>query len=498
MCNKCTVVFVLGLLILLSIQFQPSDSLQTTIGTRRPGESLTRWPTSTTLTLTATPDDTRDLPGLDDDRNGPLQIQRRRLFSDAISSAMIITSLSIVLPPSADAVVSSDGATPKTVTTTISPIELVATWSATAGLNALDPTNPNFVSFDPSAYAAMRDDPSRTPLFKKALKDRIQASPPLSQIVLDLGTGPFALFAIMAAELGAAKVYAIEANPAVAASARQVIQKQGWDDIITVLEGFSTDMTLPDNAKADIIVAEIVGSIASEEGAYATIFDAHQRLLKDPNNPNNWIPNRIQTWAAPASYTLHNLFRPPEFDWTKIAAEPVRFNCRDNNLGLLDDPQCVEDIVFADIVKNRGNMGGNTKMTTTLHFSASDNRMQEANEIFSEEYRKGGLPKTEAIGLARTASHSCTGIALWPRLFLPGLDDQGNGLVINSRSHPSGDPQRSHWQTVLPIMGATPAMGIQPGDSIDVTCQFDIFSTRVNVAPSYRITAQVFATGGTS
>jgi predicted RNA methylase len=43
------------------------------------------------------------------------------------------------------------------------------------------------------------------------------ASPPDS-IALDLGTGPVALFAIIAAELGAKHVYAIEANPAVAAS----------------------------------------------------------------------------------------------------------------------------------------------------------------------------------------------------------------------------------------------------------------------------------------
>ena len=81
---------------------------------------------------------------------------------------------------------------------------------------------------------------------------------------------------------------------------------------------FSTEITLPDSQKVDIIVAEVVGSIASEEGAYATIFDAHRRLLKDPTNANNWIPNRIQTWAAPVSYTLHSLLTPPEFDWTKI------------------------------------------------------------------------------------------------------------------------------------------------------------------------------------
>lgn len=408
------------------------------------------------------------------------QQERRRLLSDAFMAASAFASLS--LQPNVAY------ASEATMTAIKNPTQLSASWSATSGLNTLDPNDPNFVSFDASAYAAMRDDPSRTPVFKKSLEARLRASPPLSQVVLDLGTGPFALFAIIAAELGAAKVYAIEANPAVAENARQTIQKQGWEDVITVLEGFSTDITLPEQIKADIIVAEVVGSIATEESVYATILDAHRRLAKNPGDARNWIPSRIQTWAAPASYTLHNLFRPPEFDWTKIAAEPVRFNCRDVNLALLDTPQCVEDIVFADIAKT--NIGSSLK-TTHLSFVASGERMQEASEIFFDEYRKGKLPKQQAMDLAETAGHSCSGMALWPRLFLPFKE--GEDLVINSRSHPEGSAQRSHWQTVLPIMAATPATGIQDGDKIEVNCRFETPSS-VTDSPKYSITANVVYT----
>ncbi|KAL3907216.1 MAG: hypothetical protein SGARI_003648 [Bacillariaceae sp.] len=287
----------------------------------------------------------------------------------------------------------------------------------------------------------------------------------------------------MAAELGAAKVYAIEASPVVAEYARKTIDKQGWSDVVTVLEGFSTDITLPDNQKADIVVAEVVGSIASEEGAVATIADAHKRLVKNPKDANNWLPNRIQTWAAPAAYTLHNLFRPPEFDWTKIASEPVRFNCRDVNLALLDTPQCVEDIVFSEIDKQSA-----TTKTTKLSFRASGERIQKASTDFVDEYRKGQLPQQQAKELAPIAAHSCTGVAMWPRLFLP------YDFVIDSRSHPEGGAQRSHWQTVLPIMGATPAGGVQDGDRIEVTCDF---ATPLNVkaSPKYSVTANVFASG---
>ena len=426
----------------------------------------------------------------DNDNNQAIDSSsRRELFSKAFAaaSALSILSIDVSSPPS---VLAADGAVS-------SPIRLSATWSATSGLNSLDPSDPNFVSFDASAYAAMKNDSTRTPIFRKALQDRLNAATsskakggPESQVVLDLGTGPFALFAIMAAELGAGKVYAIEANREIAQNARKVIAEQGFEDVITVLEGFSTDITLPDNAKADIIVAEIVGSIATEEGAFATILDAHKRLMKDPTDASNLIPSRIQTWAAPASYTLHNLFTPPEFDWTKIAAEPVRFSCRDYGLELLDDPQCVEDVCFADIDKLAAK-AGNTKKQ--LSFVANGDRIKSNEATFLDEYKKGRLPKAQAADLAPKAAHSCTGVAFWPRLMLPGAENSEQ-YVINSRGHPDGAHQRSHWQTVLPIMGAVPAAGIQGGDKIEVTCDFDT-PVGVTKAPKYNVVADVYASG---
>lgn len=191
-----------------------------------------------------------------------------------------------------------------------SVVSFGASWNAVDGLNSLG-SNSEFVSFDASAYRAMRDDPTRSPQFQQAIEYRLGDNPE-SMIVLDLGTGPFALFAIIAAQAGAGKVYAIEANPEAAQSARTYVKNAGYSDVVTILEGFSTDITL--NEKADFCIAEIVGSVASEEGVYATIRDAHERLLKNPDLDSSWIPNRIQTYAAPASYTLHNLFAPPIFD----------------------------------------------------------------------------------------------------------------------------------------------------------------------------------------
>eukprot|EP00957_Ditylum_brightwellii_P099104 7548157-Ditylum_brightwellii.AAC.1 len=140
----------------------------------------------------------------------------------------------------------------------------------------------------------MVGDASRTPFFEKAIIQRLNSVPggPESQVVLDLGTGPFAFFAILAAQAGAGKVYAIEASKEAAKSARVAVKQAGFEDVIEIVEGFSTEITLPQ--KVDFAVAEIIGSVATEEGAYGTILDAHNRFLKEPNKASNWIPSRIQ------------------------------------------------------------------------------------------------------------------------------------------------------------------------------------------------------------
>jgi predicted RNA methylase len=242
---------------------------------------------------------------------------RRKILREAAQS-MVGVGIGVLLPSRAtaeSAVLTSD------IIPTIVPIR--ASWTAINGLNA----NDEVVAFDGAAYKAMKDDPTRTPLFQQAIFNRLGRNPE-SLTVIDLGTGPFALFAIMAAQLGAGRVYAMESNREAAASARATIVRAGFQNVITVLDGFSTDIQLPNDEKADFCIAEIIGSIATEEGVYPTIRDAHKRFLKNPELPSSWIPRQIQTYAAPASYTLHNLFGPPEFDWNKLDGEYIVLHIR--------------------------------------------------------------------------------------------------------------------------------------------------------------------------
>ena len=392
----------------------------------------------------------------------------------AIETLTITPFVTTFLPSPQDVATAAESDDSITTTTSTLPktTPISAQWSAVDGLNSLE-SGKKFVSFDKSAYQAMKLDSSRTPFFEQAIINRLKSAEPDSQIVLDLGTGPFALFAVIAAKNGAKHVYAIEASKEEAAAARETIKKLGFQDKITILEGFSTDITLPE--KADFAVAEIVGSVASEESAYATIYDAHKRLVKNPNEASSWIPSRIQTYAAPASYTLQNLFLPPAFDWTKLEGEPVRFNCRDEGLQLASDPVLVEDISFADVV----NRGGSLQKQVT--FTVDGGRVEKNSAAFLEEYKRGRVPDADTLSV--TAANSISGIALWPRLLLD------ENVEVNSRHYPDGGQQRSHWQTVLPIMSETP-VPVKAGDEVSVTFDFTV-PTEVTTPCSYKISGSV-------
>lgn len=195
---------------------------------------------------------------------------------------------------------------------------LRARWSATDGFS-----DASFCSFNAARYQGMVDDEERTTLFAEAIRDALRRRP--GAVVLDIGTGPEALLALIAARAGAKKVYAVEVQPEVAVLARQAIAVavEAGDvsaGLIEVHEGFSTTLELPE--QADLLVAEIVGSVASGEGIYATMHDAQQRLMRRPYEAESYIPRAVETWCAPMSYAQqHPLLGPRGFDWEAVRDE---------------------------------------------------------------------------------------------------------------------------------------------------------------------------------
>ena len=84
------------------------------------------------------------------------------------------------------------------------------------------------ISVGEGAYTAMAEDATRPPKFAEALRRRLEGT--RDCIVLDVGTGPFALLAMIAARHGARRVYAIEANAAAAAERAALEEAEGEDE----------------------------------------------------------------------------------------------------------------------------------------------------------------------------------------------------------------------------------------------------------------------------
>jgi protein arginine N-methyltransferase 1 len=145
-------------------------------------------------------------------------------------------------------------------------------------------------------HIGMLNDRERTRRFLSA----ISASVRPGDVVVDLGTGS-GVMAVAAAKAGAARVYAIEAS-GIAHVARRVFAANGVADRNTLIEGHSTQITLPE--RADLLVAELIGNEPLAERILECTADAVDRFLKPGAR---LIPHRLVVFAVPVE--LPSVFR---------------------------------------------------------------------------------------------------------------------------------------------------------------------------------------------
>jgi len=112
-------------------------------------------------------------------------------------------------------------------------------------------------------------------------------------VVVDVGTGT-GILSFFACEAGARRVYAIEREHA--ADVASLLARQfGLGERITVLHARSSDVDLPE--RADVLVTEMLGSLAYNEGLLGVILDARRRFLVPDARI---IPAQTDLWIAPA------------------------------------------------------------------------------------------------------------------------------------------------------------------------------------------------------
>jgi len=128
----------------------------------------------------------------------------------------------------------------------------------------------------------------RTDAYAEALRSCVGPD----SVVLDMGTG-VGIWALLACQFGAGKVYAVDPNDAIQV-AREIAAANGYSDRIEFIEDLSTKITLPE--PADVIVTEMHGILPMFEQNIGSIIDARQRLLAPGGRI---IPQTETLWAVP-------------------------------------------------------------------------------------------------------------------------------------------------------------------------------------------------------
>ncbi|HEX5081933.1 MAG TPA: 50S ribosomal protein L11 methyltransferase [Blastocatellia bacterium] len=130
-------------------------------------------------------------------------------------------------------------------------------------------------------------DNARMDAYSEAL--RLAVKP--DSIVLDIGAGT-GVFALLACQFGARRVYAIESADAIQI-AREIAAANGYADRIEFIQKLSTDVTLPE--RADIVISDLRGRLPFLGRHISSIADARARLLKPGGT---LISRRDDVWAA--------------------------------------------------------------------------------------------------------------------------------------------------------------------------------------------------------
>ena len=122
-------------------------------------------------------------------------------------------------------------------------------------------------------YAMLNDHPRNDHYYKGLSKVII----PGETTCLEIGAGS-GILSCIAAKLGAKKVVAIEANKHLVKLSRQIVEENGFSDIVTIIHGMSTDVKL--DFEPDILVSELFGTLLLSESALHYVSHAREQLIK--------------------------------------------------------------------------------------------------------------------------------------------------------------------------------------------------------------------------
>jgi len=261
----------------------------------------------------------------------------------------------------------------------------------------------------------MLDDATRTSSYLQAIAQVVRPG----DVVVEVGTGTGVL-SVAAARAGAARVYAIEAS-SIGRNAREVFAANGVADRVTLVEGLSSRVSLPE--RCDVLISEIIGRDPLEEELLEFTRDAVERFLKPGAR---LIPSRFEIFAVPVSFPdeirrrwtftseaveewrarygldFSPLVASSRRSWWKMAVGPRRMA----SFGRLSHPvrmferdlSAIKEVGFASTASARASASGSID-GVALHFSARlapglelANRLEEGRDDNSWDFLVWGMP----------------------------------------------------------------------------------------------------------
>ena len=241
------------------------------------------------------------------------------------------------------------------------------------------------------------------------------------------------------------------------------------------------------------MLAEVIGTYATEEGCYHTIRDAHARHVKAPTRRDSWIPHTCQTWAAPGCFALHYALGLPAYNWgydadSREHAYPARLSPSNPALRMLAPPALLEEVCFADPeLPHRGAQPADGAATFTI----SEEALQASEAALRALLLEQGSDEAQARTFAAAAGRSLSGLAVWPRLL---LDDDDARIVqargdlgehITQPTSASGASLSTSWWTLLPMVAPRP-LAVAEGDVLSLTSTVELQPNPI-AAPRYTL-----------
>ncbi|MFN6965036.1 MAG: 50S ribosomal protein L11 methyltransferase [Pyrinomonadaceae bacterium] len=124
------------------------------------------------------------------------------------------------------------------------------------------------------AHETLLRDAERNRKFYNALRKRVADG----ARVVDIGSGT-GVWAIAAAQLGASRVVAIEADKMLVGLIDELAREHGVADRVEAVQASSFDVSL--EREFDVVVSETVGYLGYDEHIVEVMIDARRRFLRD-------------------------------------------------------------------------------------------------------------------------------------------------------------------------------------------------------------------------